>query len=68
MAISRRDLMNVQDQPEVKAAIEARDAALTVSRDLYKQWQDADRVVSQRQAELEEVAGRALEAWRREVD
>ena len=66
MAIRTRDLMNVKDVPEVRAAIEAQDAAMAASREAHRAWRDADRLVEQRALELEEVATRALEAWRRE--
>ena len=66
MAIPTRDLMKVQDVPEVRAAIEARDAAAEASREAWRAWNAADCLVDQRQAELETVATRALEAWRQE--
>ena len=67
MAISRHDLMNVQDQPEVKAAIEARDAAGEASRQAYQAWKAADLERDQRQFELDVAATRALEALRQEA-
>ena len=66
MAIPTRDVMKVQDVPEVRAAIEAHKEAADASREAYRAWKDADRVVDQRAAELEAVATRALEAWRQE--
>ena len=67
MAISPRVLAKVQDVPEVKTAVEARDQAAAVSREAYQAWADADAAVDRRQAELEEVVVRALDALRREA-
>jgi hypothetical protein len=67
VAIPTRDLMKVKDNPEVRAAMEARDQAVAASREAYSAWRDADRVADERAAELEAVATRALEAWRKEV-
>ena len=64
MAITTRDLMKVKDVPDVRAAIEARDAAVDALRKAYREWQDADQLVDQCQDELDEVAARALEARR----
>ena len=66
MAIPTRDLMRVKDNPEVRAAMEARDQAVAASRAAYSAWRDADRAADERAAELEAVAARALEAWRKE--
>lgn len=66
MAIPTRDLVKVKDVPEVAAAIQALDEAAQASREAYRAWKDADVIVDRRQADLDEVASRALEAWRQE--
>ena len=52
MAIPARDLMKVQDVPEVKAAIDACDEAIAACREAHRAWKDADRIVEQRATEL----------------
>ena len=64
MAIPMRDLAKVADVPEVAAAIEARDEALAAYREAAKAKMDADRLLDQRNDELEAAAARALEVWR----
>jgi hypothetical protein len=67
MAIPPRDLEKVADVPEVRAAIEARDAAGEASRQAYQAWKATDLERDRRQYELDVAATRALEALRQEA-
>lgn len=53
------DLMKVADQPDIRAAIDAHSEALEVRRRAAEALRNADRLVDQREAELEELVNRS---------
>lgn len=67
MAIRTRDLVKVQDVPEVKAAVAAQDEAMAAQREAFRAWRDAELLVKQRIGELETVALAALETRQQEA-